>query len=434
MLCGWVGVLAILLVLAILSNTMSLIGWLVSQMAVNCFVMLSDVPSDGYCVELGQMEPFEKRGQILATGQRIRFSFCVIAGLIQTFLLNGPTTNESGCQISFQSCWSWGLTINGYFGLLFAIVFVLAIPICWLKELDATHVPRHTASFFFNEIWIILQNLTTFYILIFILGIQTFTNFTNNANIQLQYYVIKLTNFQAGIDTVTTYAGLAYAIWLFQTYMINRDWHITQYTSVLLAALFGLVWIAPYYNLGGTQNGWFTIFIDLDTHFAQGLSQVLYTIALIELAKTGLEATTFELLVTVGNAALLVNGVISTQLLTPLNAVSCDDDGGCGSNTVSTTSQQSFNDSDGPWRYTQYTLILNSISVATCFIFTPFLPKSKEQCHEWKLIGEQAGESNTRARIGLALCIVTILYGVVAAVLLLNTSTACLPEVGGAGC
>jgi len=195
----------------------------------------------------------------------IRFSFCVIAGFIQTFLLNGPSTNESGCEISFQSCWAWGLTINGYFGLLFAIVFVLAIPICWLKELEDTHVPRHTASFFFKEIWLILQNMTTFYILIFILGIQTLTNFTSNANIQLQYYVIKLTNFQAGIDTVTTYAGLAYAIWLFQTYMINRDWHITQYTSVLLAALLGLVWIAPYYNLGGTQNGWFTIFIDLDT-------------------------------------------------------------------------------------------------------------------------------------------------------------------------
>lgn len=277
MLCGWAGVLVILLVLAITSNTMSLTGWLVSQMAVNGFVMLSDVPSDGYCVELGQMEPFEKRGQILATAQRIRFSFCVIAGFIQTFLLNGPSTNQSGCEISFQSCWAWGLTINGYFGLLFAIVFVLAIPICWLKELDATHVPRHTASFFFKEIWLILQNMTTFYLLIFILGIQTLTNFTSNANIQLQYYVIKLTNFQAGIDTVTTYAGLAYAIWLFQKYMINRDWHITQYISVLLAALLGLVWIAPYYNLGGTQNGWFTIFIDLDT-VSYYLSSVIYCI------------------------------------------------------------------------------------------------------------------------------------------------------------
>jgi hypothetical protein len=33
---------------------------------------VADVPADGYCVELGQREPPEKRGQILATGQFVR--------------------------------------------------------------------------------------------------------------------------------------------------------------------------------------------------------------------------------------------------------------------------------------------------------------------------------------------------------------------------
>ena len=58
--------------------------------------MLSDVPADGYTVELGHIEPFQQRGQILATAQRIRFSFCVFAGILQMFLLNGPSTNDSG--------------------------------------------------------------------------------------------------------------------------------------------------------------------------------------------------------------------------------------------------------------------------------------------------------------------------------------------------
>jgi hypothetical protein len=128
------------------------------------------------------------------------------------------------------------------------------------------HSPlQHSAKHFFAEIWDTLKNLTTFYLIIYVIGIQGFTNFTSNANIQLQYYVIKLTNFQAGIDTITTYSALVLAIYLFQRYMINRDWHITQYASVLIAAGLGLVWIAPYYNSGGTQDPWFTIFIDLDT-------------------------------------------------------------------------------------------------------------------------------------------------------------------------
>ena len=283
-----------------------------------------------YVVELGQRESPEQRGQILATGQRVRFSFCVLAGLIQTVLLNGPTTNDSSCPQSATQCWSWGLTINQYYALLFVIVLVLTIPILWLKELEPplnkqeenvnnmadrfvfeeqvismknsfsskspqrresndpesfqavdTDSPRnktsritdlHTGhstslsfSYFFNEIWLTLQNLTTLYLLIFVIGTQCFTNFTSNANIYLQYYVIKLTNMQAGIDTMTTFAALAIAIWVFQKYLIRLNWRYTQYAATSFSAFLGLVWIAAYYNAGGTQDPWFTIFIDMDT-------------------------------------------------------------------------------------------------------------------------------------------------------------------------
>jgi hypothetical protein len=145
------------------------------------------------------------------------------------------------------------------------MVFFLTLPVLYLKELDATHIPRHTVSHFFHEIWLTLQNLTTFYLLVFVMGTYTFTNFTNNANIYLQYYVIKLTSFEAGIDTITTYSALVLAIWIFQRYLINRNWRMSQYGSTMIASGLGLVWIAAYFNEGGTMDPWFTIFIDLDT-------------------------------------------------------------------------------------------------------------------------------------------------------------------------
>lgn len=265
MIAGWSFVLVLFLVLAFTAHNMSITGWLVTLLFTQAFAMLSDVPADGYSVELGKLESKEQRGQILATGQRVRFAFCVVAGIIQTFLLNGPSTNDSDCSVSFSECWAWGLTINQYYGLLFAMIFILSIPIFWLKELDASHIPVHSMDHFFGEVWETLKNLTTFYLVIFVIGVQGLTNFTSNANIQLQYYVIQLTNFQSGIDTVTTYASLVLAIWLFQTYLINYNWRVTQVGSVFIAAMLGLVWIAPYYNAGGTQDPWFTIFIDLDT-------------------------------------------------------------------------------------------------------------------------------------------------------------------------
>jgi hypothetical protein len=265
MLGGWLGVLLLLLVLACAADTLDVSSWLTMILLVQFCLMFSDVPGDGYCVELGHLESEEQRGQILATAQRTRFSFCMVAGLIQALLLNGPTTNDSDCAISFSSCWSWGLTINQYYGLLFALTFILVFPVLWLKELDGSRIPQHTMKEFVQKIWNTLQNLTSFYLIIFVIGQQGLTNFTSNVNIALQYYVIKLTNFQAGIDTMTTYGALSFAIYLFQTYLIRRNWRITQYVSTIGTALVGLIWIPVFYNSGGLMNGWFTIFIDFDS-------------------------------------------------------------------------------------------------------------------------------------------------------------------------
>jgi hypothetical protein len=157
--------------------------------------------------------------------------------------------------------------------------------------------------------------------------------------------------------------------------------------------------------------------------------------AVIELAKPGQEATTFELIVTVGNSAALLNGILSTQLLTPMKAVGCDDDsGGCSSNTVVVTGKDSFNESDGPTRFTKYTLLLTAISVIGCMIFTRFLPASKDECQAWRVQGEAMGTSEMRGRVSLVIVVLIVGYGVIAAILLLNVDTACQPAIGGAGC
>ena len=57
---------------------------------------------------------------------------------------------------------------------------------CFLKELDASNTPQHTFSHFMQEIWMTLKNLTTCYLVIFVLGTQALTNFVFNVNIYLQ--------------------------------------------------------------------------------------------------------------------------------------------------------------------------------------------------------------------------------------------------------
>ena len=157
--------------------------------------------------------------------------------------------------------------------------------------------------------------------------------------------------------------------------------------------------------------------------------------SVIELSKPGLEATTYELVITVGNAASTLSSIIATQLLTPLNVVGCEETANsCSSHEVSINSPQDFDRTNGPIRYTRYCLILIFISITCCCIFVQFLPKSKQQCHEWKELGERIGVSKKIGYFSLVISIITVLYGFIVAILLLNPSTSCLAIVGGRGC
>jgi hypothetical protein len=135
-----------------------------------------------------------------------------------------------------------------------------------LKERNASAYPTHTLWELFGEMWETMQNLTTLYLLIYTIGINITTNFVSNVNLFLQYNVIQLTNFQAGIDTISTYVSLVTAIYLFQVYLINRNWRTTQYASTLFSCSLGSLWILAYYDVGGLRDPWFTIFVDLGKH------------------------------------------------------------------------------------------------------------------------------------------------------------------------
>lgn len=272
---------------------------------------------------MGQYEAEDERGMILSTGQRIRFAFSVAGSFIQTFLVNGPQTNAPDCPISFATCWRWGLSPNGYYGLMFALTCILFIPILYMKEPDPTDIPLHTIKHHRDDLWKTLQSRTTFYLLIFVTGTNIFSSLGSQASTYLQYYVIGLTNFQSGIDNITTSLATVGAVMIFQTFFLKKNWRVTQYLSTLTTSCLGLLWLLAYYDVRGLLNGWYTIFINISQSFASGISQVLFAMAVIELATPGQEAITYELVISTGNAAGTVNGIISTQLLTPFDAIGC---------------------------------------------------------------------------------------------------------------
>jgi hypothetical protein len=92
-------------------------------------------------------------------------------------------------------------------------------------------------------------------------------------------YIYGIPHIQGGIDTVTSYGALVAAIYVFQKYLINRNWRHSQYAATIITSMLGLLWIPAYHNSGDTRNAWYTIFIDLDQ--VRRDSELYYTCVLV---------------------------------------------------------------------------------------------------------------------------------------------------------
>jgi hypothetical protein len=438
---SWVLVMLLCLILALCANELSVGAWIGVSIFMQALLMIADVPADGYSVEIGQLEGEAERGMVLSNGQKYRFAFTVLGGFIQAVLVNGPTTNDSDCNIAIQSCWSWGLTVQQYYALIFVILFFLMIPIFFLREIDPKTIPHHTLREHSLELWQTLKNPTTMYLMIFVAGNGLFSNMAPITTTYVQYILIELTNFQSGITAIVTYCAVFAGIAIFQRFFIQRNWRMTLYLSITLNQIVGLLWILVYHDTGNLLDPWFTIFITLNQYVAQGISQVLFSMAVIELARPGQEAITFELIISVANSASQLSTIIATQLLHPLGATTCSsnyvDDDSCQSHQVNLNDENTYDETNGPRKFTNYQLVVLSVNIISMFIFTQFLPRQKDECQSWKELGESGKFFLSPSKVGwvsATIAVLILLYQMICTAILLNPATSCLPAFGGSGC
>jgi hypothetical protein len=139
------------------------------------------------------------------------------------------------------------------------------------------------------------------------------------------------------------------------------------------------------------------------------------------------------MVVSVANAALTLNTIVATQLLQVTNAAVCDSEP-CPADSVDVTSVEAYISSGGPGKFERYTYLVLGINLIGLLIFTMFLPRQKEECHEWRIRGELAGNSRLVGYLSIALATASISYGILCSVMLVNVNTSCLKAFGGSGC
>mmetsp|Transcript_16252 Transcript_16252/g.19480 ORF Transcript_16252/g.19480 Transcript_16252/m.19480 type:complete len:149 (+) Transcript_16252:1-447(+) len=142
----------------------------------------------------------------------------------------------------------------------------------------------------------------------------------------------------------------------------------------------------------------------------------MISMAVIELAPAMLEGTTYELLISVSNAFITLNVVVSTQLMAPFRLAEIDKDN---------------DDASANRRMAEYTLLISGINILGVASSVWFFPRNRKQCRDWK---EWGGHRFSVAISALVFSVFALIYSFTCMVLSVLPSTSCLKFVGGNGC
>lgn len=93
------------------------------------------------------------------------------------------------------------------------------LPACLLQVEDVS--PHRSFKEFMADIFDTARNLTTSYLLVYVVGNNMLAVSPFNVTTNLQYLVIGIPNLLSGVDSMTTYLALSLGIWIFQKFLIK---------------------------------------------------------------------------------------------------------------------------------------------------------------------------------------------------------------------
>lgn len=200
---GWMGAaIGLLVLLTVTSNLFSATSWLIVLLVMQLAVCLADVQADGYVSQLSRNQP-QVHAVVHSFGFILRSVFGILGGIIQASILNSANavSPEDCPDVGWRDCWHGGVNVNGYYGVILGVTVILICTLPFLEELDTPSHPRYTSKVYLSKLWSTISSYPSFMMLFSFMGLTTLTNFRSTVNFYIQYDVLKLTNFQSGVNS-----------------------------------------------------------------------------------------------------------------------------------------------------------------------------------------------------------------------------------------
>mmetsp|Transcript_95127 Transcript_95127/g.168048 ORF Transcript_95127/g.168048 Transcript_95127/m.168048 type:complete len:590 (+) Transcript_95127:35-1804(+) len=393
------------------------------MMATCFFYMFADVAADGLTVEFSQLEPPETRGYILSTGQMVRFGFTGLVLFLNLILTNGPQMYPPG--MSSSTLFPFGLNI-WQLHLMLLLLSVPALVVMAICLQDAPPVQSHIGGLRegLSNMWLTLQSKAMLMMIIFNIGFIAIAGLGNPAAAAISSIVVP-TPLMLSASGLLGQMLFICGVWLFRRFFMMTNWRFTCCWTSMLQQIETVFNVCIIYNVAGiAQSGTFYCFGDCMIQIVQGIAQVLSSLATIEIARPGLEATTYETLVCIHNCAISFNTNIVNMFLPlfDLNAITHE-----SYHQADPVAKNEFNAD-----MRNATLIGAAMQLTGTIVFMWLLPANKDMCCIWK--EDPRFHNVCIAGICLTIAVGMFCCSTSLSLFTLFPATQCLKIAGGDGC
>ncbi len=377
--------------------------YVVFMMFASVGYLMADVAADAVVVEFAQREPEAVRGRTQTAIYTVRTLFMALANVLSAFTFNGKDYGgDYNFTLSFPQ-----------FMLCLAIIIAPVIPITLLSITEQRYESPGFRKYS-NEFWNVLQTRAVYQIIAYKFFSGFFENFTFIAQDPMQSNWANVTPRSEKISNIFILGVMAVTLILTGRYGLHWNWRvITAVTMIGVVTLDALCMFFVTWNVW--RNQYFWLGIPVIEQLPYGISFIVATYVVVELAEMGHEGAIYGLLTTVSNLSDPFAKTISKNVNAPFHI----------------TIEELQNDSSEIRQNITATLLIMYGMKLLSLVWLPLLPAQKKQT---QLLKAHGGTSRTMGMITVGYIVFAMVWSVTTNLMTMFPSTSCLVIAGGDGC
>ncbi|KAJ0394913.1 hypothetical protein P43SY_009101 [Pythium insidiosum] len=365
--------------------------------------LMSDVCADGVVVELAQREPLAVRGTTQATIYGTRTAFNIVGQLIVGFAFNG---HQYGGNFDFSLSFTTLM-------LILAFCMVPMIFVTWFFIKEEKHEPMLFKPYV-AELWRLVQLRAVYQVIFYQFFSNVFSAMSYTPASLVQRYLVHVTpinNTLSGIlGNLTFLAGIT----ITGKYGLHWNWRmIIVVTGVGVIALDSITTMITIWDVFRSQ--WLWLGLPIAIQVPAGISFLISTFVVVELAGEGNEGACYGLLTTVSNLAQPFAASL-TKII---------------DRNWDFSDERIQRDTHDVRMDITWAVLIMYVSSIVSWGFLYFLPPQKEATQKLK---REGGSSRVLGAITVFYISFALVWSVMTNIMGIFDSTSCLIIAGGDGC